>query len=100
MEHYRDCDTLEKFTEKASLLIYHPRSTMFDKRITLKVTSEAESSYLIKKNTQIAGFSVVTPEQSKNIKPVDMAILSLIPHGDPDLTAYLNELLRTNKSKQ
>ena len=29
-----------------------------------------------------------------------MAILSMIPQGDPDLTAYLNELLRTNKPEQ
>ena len=56
--------------------------------------------YGIKKHTQIAEFSVVTPEQSKHIKPVDTAILSMIPQGDPDLTAYLNELLRTNKSEQ
>ena len=40
------------------------------------------------------------PEQSKHIKPVDIAILSIIPQGDPDLTAYLNELLRTNKPEQ
>ena len=54
----------------------------------------------MKKHTQIAEFSVVTPQQSKHIKPVDMAILSMIPQGDPDLTAYLNELLRTNKPEQ
>ena len=29
-----------------------------------------------------------------------MAILSMFPKGDPDLTAYLNELLRTNKPEQ
>ena len=29
-----------------------------------------------------------------------MAILSMIPQGDRDLTAYLNELLRTNKPEQ
>ena len=29
-----------------------------------------------------------------------MAIHSMIPQGDPDLTAYLNELLRTNKPEQ
>ena len=29
-----------------------------------------------------------------------MAILGMIPQGDPDLTAYLNELLRTNKPEQ
>ena len=91
---------LEKFTETASLLISHSMSTIIDKRIAVKVTNTTESPYHIKKHTQIAEFSVVTPEQSKHIKPVDMAILSMIPQGDPDLTAYLNELLRTSKPEQ
>ena len=75
-------------------------STIFDKRIAVRVTKTTESPYLIEKHTQIAEFSVVTPEESKHIKPEDMAILSMIPQGDPDLTAYLNELLRTNKPEQ
>ena len=29
-----------------------------------------------------------------------MAILSMIPQSDPHLTAYVNELLRTNKPEQ
>ena len=91
---------LEKFTETASLLISHSMSTIIDKKVAVRVTNTLESPYLIKKHTQIAEFSVVTPEQSKHIKPVDMAILSMIPQGDPDKTAYLNELLRTNKSEQ
>ena len=95
---------LEKFTETATLLISHSMSTIIDKRIAVRVTNTTESSYHIKKHTQIAGFSVVTPEQSKHVKPVDMAILSMIPQDDPDLTAYLNkhlnELLRTSKPEQ
>ena len=91
---------LEKFTETASLLISHSMSTIIDKRIAVRVTNTTESPYLIEKHTEIAEFSAVTPEQSKHIKPVDMAILSMIPQDDPDLTAYLNELLRTNKPEQ
>ena len=91
---------LEKFTETAGLLISHSMSTIIDKRIAVRVTNTTESPYLIKKHTQIAEFSVVTPEQSKHIKPVDMAILSMIPQDDPDLTAYLSELLRTSKPEQ
>ena len=56
-----------------------------------------ESRYLIKENIQIAKFFVVTPEKSKHNKQVDLASFSMIPQGDPDLTAYLIELLRTNK---
>ena len=89
--------TLEKFTETASLLISHLMSTKIDKRIAVRVTDTTESPYIIKKHTQIAEFSVISPEQIKHIKPVDMAILSMIPQGDPDLIAYLSELLRTNK---
>ena len=43
---------------------------------------------------------MVNPEQSKHIKPIDRAILSTIPQHDPDLTAYLSELLRTDKPEQ
>ena len=66
----------------------------------VRITNTTESPYLIKKNTQIAEFSVVTPEQSKFIRPVDTAILSMIPEGDPNLTTYLSEILRTNKPEQ
>ena len=73
---------LEKFTETASLLISHSMSTVIDKRIAVRITNTTESPYLFKKHTQIAEFSVEVPEQSKHIKPVDMAILSMTPQGD------------------
>ena len=66
---------LEKFTETASLLISHPMSTPYFKRIAVRVTNTTESPYLIRKHTQLAEFSIVTPEQSKHIKPIDVAIL-------------------------
>ena len=91
---------LEKFNETASLLISHSMSTIIEKRMAVRVADTTESPHLIKKHTQIAEFSGATPEQSKHIKPVDKAILSMIPQGDLDLTAYLNELLRTKKPEQ
>ena len=91
---------VEKFTETASLLKSHSMPTIIDRKIAVRVTNTTESPYTINKNTQIAELSVVTPEQSKFIKPVDMAVLSMIPEGDPDLITYLTELLRTNKPDQ
>ena len=91
---------LEKFTETASLIIPHSMSTIFDKKIAVRLTNTTESPYTINKNTQVAEFSVVTLEQSKFIKPVDMAILSMIPEGDPDLITHLTELLGTNKQDE
>ena len=90
----------EKFTEAASLIISRSMSTIFGRKIAVRVTNTTKSPHTINKNTQIAEFSVVTPEQSKFNKPVDTAILSMIPEGDPDLVTYLTELLRTNKPDQ
>ena len=87
---------LEKYTETASLLISHSMSTIIDKRIAVRVTNTTESPYLIKKKHTDCRICRVTPQQSKHIKPGDMAILSMIP----DLTAYLDELLRTNRPEQ
>ena len=50
--------------------------------------------------TQIVEFSVVTPELSKFIKPVDRAFLNVIPGSGPDLTTYMIELLGTGKPEQ
>ena len=75
-------------------------STIIDRKIAVRVTNTTESPYTINRDTQISEFSVVTPEQSKFIKTVDMAILSMIPQSDPDLVTYLTELLRTNKPDQ
>ena len=75
-------------------------STIIDTGKAVRVTNTTEAPYLIKKNTRIADFSVVTPQKSKHIKPVDMVILRMIPEGDPDLNAYLKQILKTNKPKQ
>ena len=91
---------VEKFTETASLIMSHSVSTIIDRKIAVRVTNTTELPHRIDKNTQIGDFSVVTPEQSKFIKPVDTAILSVIPEGDPVLITYLTELLRTNKTDQ
>ena len=94
------CHQWEKITVAALLLISHSLSTINDQKTAVRINNTTELPYLIKKNTQMAEFSVVTPEQSKFIRPKDIAIFSMIPEGDPDLTTHLSELLRTNKPQQ
>ena len=74
-------------------------STRIDKLVAVKITNTTVSPYLIEKNTQIAEFNVVTPEQSKHNKPGDMAILSMIPQGEHGLTAKLNNFFQNERSR-
>ena len=92
--------TTVKFTEAKSLLNFHSIATRVDWKTAVRITNTTESLNLNKKNTQIAEFSVVTPEQSKFIRPLDTAFLSITAEGDPDLTTYLSELRRTNQLEQ
>ena len=91
---------VEKFTKAARLMISHSISTRSDRKKAVRVTNTTESPYTINKNTQIADFFVITPEQSKFIKPVDTATLSMSPEGDRDLITFSTELLGTNKPDQ
>ena len=98
MEYNRNRDPSGKIYK--SLIISHSVSIIDDRTIAVRVTNTTESPYTTDKSTQIAEFFVVTPGKSKFIEPVDMAIISMIPEGDPDLIVYLTELLRTKKPDQ
>ena len=73
---------VENLTETASLFVSHSMSKTIDGKVAARVTNTTDSPYLFEKSTEKAEFSVVTLEQSKFIKPVDMAILKMIPEGD------------------
>ena len=91
---------VERFTKTVSLFVSNLITTIIGTNIALRVTNKTESPYTIMKNTQVADFSVVTPEQTKFIKPVDTTILNLILEVDPDVTCNLNELIKTNKKEK
>ena len=100
MEHKRDCETIGEIYENSKLADSPLNADNVWQKVAVRVTKTMKSQYLIRRNTQIVELSGVTREQSKHIKTVDMAILKMIPQCDPDLTAYLNELLRTKKPEQ
>ena len=100
MEHNRDHETIKKV---------YGNSKFADFPLNVDRNSQKNSSQgnqfigitiYNQEKSLIAEFSIVTPEQPKHNKPIAMAILSLIPQADPDLTAYLNELLRRNEPEQ
>ena len=75
-------------------------STIIEKQVAVRVTELIESLHTLRKKPEIAEVSVVTPKQSKSIKPVNTAILSKTPEIHPDPTTYLIQLLKTSKPVQ
>ena len=75
-------------------------TTKSDKKVEVRVSKTTESPSPIRKNIQFVDFSIVTAEQSKFIKLVDKAILSMIPESNLHLATYLNDLLGPSKREQ
>ena len=77
----------------------HRNSESHNNQIKVNKNRQKKSSPS-KQHNGVTLYNQQEGQQSKFIKPVDMAILGMIPKVDPDLIAYLTELLRSNKPDQ
>ena len=90
---------LDYKTELSKQLILHYMSRVANNEVAIRVRKASEFPYTLERNTQVAYLAVLTPEQSKYLKPWDTTILQMMQNDDPDLTIYLNELLGSNRQK-
>ena len=57
--------------------------------------------YTLKKGTHIANFSILTPEQTKHIRPVNPTSVRHLPNNShDDAIHYINSLLKTSKDDE
>ena len=57
--------------------------------------------YTLKKGTHIANFSILTPEQTKHIRPVNpTSVRHLLNNNHDDAILYINRLLKTSKTDE
>ena len=87
--------SLKKFNEAAILIFLHWMSTIIDKKVALEETNRTQSLFYDQEEN-----TIFTPEQSKYIKPVDIATASLIPEGGLHVNTSLKKLFVTNKAEQ
>ena len=75
--------------------------TLNDGNILIPVNNFTDRPYQLKKELNIANFSVMTPEQINYVKPVDLASTShLLQNDQEQATHYVSSLIKTNKNPQ
>ena len=58
-----------------------------------------DNPYTLKKRTHIANFSILTPEQTKHIQPLNhTSVRHLLNNSHDDAIHYMNSLLKTSKN--
>ena len=60
-----------------------------------------DHTYTLKKGTHLANFSILTPEQTKHIRPVNpTSVKHLLNQYHDDAIHYINSLLETSKNDE
>ena len=65
----------------------------------VQISNFLDHPYTLKKGTHIANFSILTPEQTKHIRPVNpTSVRHLLNNSHDDAIHYINSLLNTSKN--
>ena len=75
--------------------------TLSEGNTKVQITNFSDHPFCVKKGLHIANFSVLTPEQLKNIQPVDpVATWHLLQDNDDNAIQYVSSLLKTHRNNE
>ena len=81
------------------LLICPATSSTQNNKHMVQISNFLDLPYTLKKGTHIANFSILTPEQTKHIRPVNPTSgRHLLDNNHDDAIHYINILLKTSKT--
>ena len=73
------------------LVVASSISTASNRKIDVRVTNTTPTPYTIKKNTTVAEFQIMSPEDAKELKPLNTAALKVLTYDDSeDAIIYIN----------
>ena len=90
---------LPQFDETATIIVAPALATAHNKRINLRIANLTDFPHTIKNHTKLAELQILRPEDTKQIRPIDVATLTTLQ--DPDDThMYVNELMKSSENEQ
>ena len=83
------------------LLICPALSSTQNNKHMVQIRNFLDHLYTLKKGTHIANFSILTPEQTKHLQPVNpTSVRHLLNNSHDDAIHYINSLLKTSKNDE
>ena len=90
---------LPQFDETATIIVARALAIAHNKQINIKIANLTDFPHTIKKQTKLAELQFLDPEDTKKIRPIDIASLTTLP--DPDYThMYVKELMKSSTNEQ
>ena len=83
------------------LLICPALSSTQNNKQMVQISNFLDHPYTLEKGTHIANFSILTPEQTKHIRPVNpTSVRHLLNNNHDDAVHYINSLLKTPRTDE
>ena len=90
---------LPQFDETATIIVAPALATAHNKRINIRIANLTEFPYTITNHTKLAELQILKPEDTKQIRPIDVAALNTLQDPD-DAHMYVNELMKSTNNEQ
>ena len=88
--------TLPQFDECSKLMIAPAITTARDKKVAIKIANTTDFLYTKATDTKVTELQILKPEETKMIRPVDIAALNLLTEHD-DVVTYINALMQVER---
>ena len=87
---------LPQFDECAKVIVAPAITTASDEKAPIKIANTTDFAYTIATDTKMAQLQILKPEETKMIRPVDIAALNLLTEHD-DVVTYINALMQVER---
>ena len=87
---------LPQFDECAKMIVAPAITTARDKKVPIKIANTTDLPYTMATDTKVAQLQILKPEETKLIRPVDIAALNLLTEQD-DVVTYINALMQVER---
>ena len=87
---------LPQFDECAKLIVAPAITTARDKKVPIKIANITDFPYTIATDIKAPELQILKPEETKMIRPVDIAAFKLLAEHD-DIVTYINALMQVER---
>ena len=87
---------LPQFDECSKIMIAPAITTARGKKVAIKISNTTDFPYTIATDTKVAELQILKPEETKMIRPIDIAALNLLTEHD-NVVTYINALMQVER---
>ena len=91
----------EQYSREHQLVVASSLSTVSNSKIEIRVTNTSPNPFTLKKNANVAEFTILSPQEAKQLHPLNSAALKVLAEDKTEQALeYVNELLKSSEKPQ